>query len=236
MMRINKYISSCGAASRREADEMIRAGRVTVDGHTAEFGEQVSDESTILLDGRRLFPKRKKTYLVMNKPRGIVCTFEKREKDNLMDYLNYPVRVTYAGRLDKYSEGLLILTDDGDLIDLMMRARNAHEKEYAVRLTKEYPDDLLDKLREGVYLEELDTTTRPCRAWRTGKDSFRIVLTQGLNRQIRRMCGEFGYKVAFLRRERILNLKLGDLKPGEFRELTEEEQKTLLAAVTEENG
>lgn len=230
-MRINKYLSEAGLCSRREADRLIAAGRVTVGGITARTGMQVEDNSDIRIDGRRIGGQEKKVYLKFYKPRGIVCTADRREPGNLTDYLQYPVRVTYAGRLDKDSEGLLLLTNDGDLIDQAMRARNVHEKEYQVTVDREYEDTFLEKLQRGIYLKELRIRTRPCRAWRTGPKSFRIVLTQGLNRQIRRMCRSCGFRVITLRRVRILNLTLEGLKPGEYRELTEEELSELKTRV-----
>ena len=230
-MRINKYLSEAGLCSRREADRLIAAGRVTVGGITARTGMQVEDNSDIRIDGRRIGGQEKKVYPKFYKPRGIVCTADRREPGNLTDYLQYPVRVTYAGRLDKDSEGLLLLTNDGDLIDQAMRARNVHEKEYQVTVDREYEDTFLEKLQRGIYLKELRVRTRPCRAWRTGPKSFRIVLTQGLNRQIRRMCRSCGFRVITLRRVRILNLTLEGLKPGEYRELTEEELSELKTRV-----
>ena len=230
-MRINKYLSEAGLCSRREADRLIAAGRVTVGGITARTGMQVEDNSDIRIDGRRIGGQEKKVYLKFYKPRGIVCTADRREPGNLTDYLQYPVRVTYAGRLDKDSEGLLLLTNDGDLIDQAMRARNVHEKEYQVTVDREYEDTFLEKLQRGIYLKELRVRTRPCRAWRTGPKSFRIVLTQGLNRQIRRMCRSCGFRVITLRRVRILNLTLEGLKPGEYREVTEEELSELQTRV-----
>lgn len=226
-MRINKYLSEAGLCSRREADRMILEGRVTVKGRPAQPGMQVESGADVRVDGRPLEGRAKKVYLKFYKPRGIVCTADKREPANLAAYLKYPVRVTYAGRLDRDSEGLLLLTNDGDLIDRTMRARNGHEKEYEVTAAQEFSDDFLDKIQKGVYLRELGVRTRPCRAWRTGKNQFRIVLTQGLNRQIRRMCAAFGVRVESLKRIRILNLKLEGMRPGELRELEPEELREL---------
>ena len=222
-MRINKFLSEAGLCSRREADRLIGEGRVSVDGAPAEPGMQVEASMDVRVDGKPVGGREKKVYLKFYKPRGIVCTADRREPDNLMDYLSYPVRVTYAGRLDRDSEGLLLLTNDGDLIDRTMRARNGHEKEYEVTAEREFPESFLDKIQKGVYLRELGVRTRPCRAWRTGKNCFRIVLTQGLNRQIRRMCGAFGVRVRTLKRVRILNLELDGMSPGEYRELSPEE-------------
>ena len=226
-MRINKYLNECGLCSRREADRLIEEGRVTVNGQKAETGMQAEESDVVCVDGEKIYLKKKKVYFKFYKPRGIVCTEDRREKDNLIDFLNYKGRITYAGRLDRDSEGLLLLTDDGDLIDRLMRSRNGHEKEYEVEVNREINDDFLDKMRRGVYLKELRVRTRPCRVKATGKQSFQIVLTQGLNRQIRRMCGECGYRVRSLKRVRIVNLLLGDLMPGERRELTAGELQTL---------
>lgn len=181
--------------------------------------------------------KTKKTVLAVYKPAGIVCTEDKREKKNIIRFLNYPVRITYAGRLDKDSEGLLIMTNDGDLINGMMRARYAHEKEYKVRVNKEVTPEFIEKMSRGVHIRDkeknLDAVTRPCTVKKTGKYTFSIILTQGLNRQIRRMCEALGYKVDVLKRIRIMNVELGDLKPGQVRELTEQELKELYGTVKE---
>ncbi|MEE1114831.1 MAG: pseudouridine synthase [Eubacterium sp.] len=226
-MRINKYLSECGLCSRREADRLLEAGRIYINGKKAEAGQQVDENSLVEVDGKEVRPVEAKTYLMFYKPVGVVCTFETREKNNLANYLHYPVRITYAGRLDKNSEGLLLLTDDGDLINEMMRGKNGHEKEYAVTVNKPVTDDFLERMEAGVYLKELDVTTRPCTIRQTGEKEFRIILTQGLNRQIRRMCEAFGYRVRTLKRERVVSVLLGDLKPGDYRELTEEEVCTL---------
>lgn len=227
-MRINKYLSECGICSRREADRLLTAGEVTVNGNIAEPGQQVQETDQVCLRGTPVSVLREKTYLKFYKPVGIVCTSERREKRNLTDYLNYPVRVTYAGRLDRESEGLLLLTDDGDLIDALMRARNRHEKEYEVEVNRPVTEDFLKRLRTGIYLKELQVKTRPCQAEKRGENGLRLVLTQGLNRQIRRMCRACGYEVKKLKRVRVANLKLGDLKPGEYRELTSVERQELL--------
>lgn len=226
-MRINKYLSECGLCSRREADRLIAEGRVTVNGCRAENGMQAEEGDSICVDGRQVCRKREKSYLKFYKPRGIVCTADRRVDNNLADYLNRTERVTYAGRLDRESEGLLLLTDDGDLIDGLMRARNGHEKEYEVETNREITDDFLDKMRRGIYLRELGVKTRPCLAERTGEKRFRIVLTQGLNRQIRRMCRACGFQVRSLKRIRVANLLLDDMRSGECRELTEQELQTL---------
>lgn len=230
-MRINKYLSACGICSRREADLLVGSGRVTIDGVPAERNSQADEDSCVCLDGRRVSLPVQKTYLKLYKPTGIECTFDRRVKQNLGDYLHLDTRLAYAGRLDKNSEGLLILTDDGDLIQHMMAARYAHEKEYEVTVNKPLTDAFLREMAAGVFLRELEVTTRPCRIRETGENRFRIVLTQGLNRQIRRMCEALGFRVRSLRRVRIVNVRLGDMQPGERRPLTEEEREELLRLV-----
>lgn len=226
--RLNKYLSEAGLCSRREADRLIKSGLVFVDGSPAVPGQKVTLQNKVTLNGKPVGKTQEKVLLLFNKPKGIVCTAEKREPNNLMDYLtrqHFPVRVTYAGRLDKDSEGLLLLTNDGDLIDKMMRARNHHEKEYIVTVNKPLTDTFLKGMAAGVPI--LDTVTRPCEVTKISKNAFRIVLTQGLNRQIRRMCEYFDYKVIQLKRVRIMNLKLGSLPPGKTRSLTAEETEEL---------
>jgi 23S rRNA pseudouridine2604 synthase len=230
-MRINKYLSASGLCSRREADRLVEAGHVSINGKIAEPGSQADENSIVTVKGKRVTLEEKKIYLKMYKPVGIVCTAEKRERDNLIEYLNYPVRVTYAGRLDRNSEGLLILTNDGDLIQSMMAARNAHEKEYEVTVNKDLRKEDLDSMREGVFLRELEVRTRPCTIVQTGERTFRIILTQGLNRQIRRMCKEFSYGVKKLKRIRVVNITLDGLKYGQTRELSEQEVRDLKKAL-----
>lgn len=230
-MRLNKYLSSCGICSRREADRLIEDGRVTVDGRTPELGLQLSGQEQVCLDGKPVQPEADQIYLAYYKPRGIVCTFEKKEKQNLLTNFSYPRRVTYAGRLDRESEGLLILSNDGDHMNRMMRARNAHEKEYVVTIDQKVTEDFLEKLQRGVYLPELAVTTRPCQVKKSGRCEFHIVLTQGLNRQIRRMCEAEGRKVLSLKRIRVMNIRIGDLKPGEYRDIEGEELRELLKAL-----
>ena len=224
-IRLNKYLSDCGICSRREADRLIEAGRITVDGRTARTGQKILPGQDIKLDENPVEKKNREILLAFYKPRGIVCTEEKREKNNIIDYLNYPCRVFTVGRLDKDSEGLLLLTNLGEVANQIMRSRNGHEKEYLVTINKEVTEDFLRQMTSGVPI--LDTVTRPCRAKRTGKNSFRIVLTQGLNRQIRRMCEALGYKVTKLLRVRVLNVELGSLKSGEIRRLTKQELKEI---------
>lgn len=237
MIRLNKYLSEAGVCSRREADRLIESGIVTVDGKTAAPGMKVEDGQEVRVGKKVVKSKTEKTVLAVYKPAGIVCTEDKREKKNIIRFLNYPVRITYAGRLDKDSEGLLIMTNDGDLINGMMRARYAHEKEYKVRVNKEVTPEFIEKMSRGVHIRDkeknLDAVTRPCTVKKTGKYTFSIILTQGLNRQIRRMCEALGYKVDVLKRIRIMNVELGDLKPGQIRELTEQELKELYGTVKE---
>ena len=236
-VRINKYLQEAGLCSRRAADELIRAGRVTIDGKTAELGTQVVPDALVCVDGRPvLCGERKRILIAVNKPVGIVCTEDPREKDNIIAFLHYPERITYAGRLDKRSQGLLLMTNDGDLIERMMRGRNAHEKEYEVVTDRPVSDDDLIRMSGGVPIEiekrsepgRTETVvTRPCEIARINEKSFRIVLTQGLNRQIRKMCEACGYRVESLTRIRIMNIRLGDLKPGAWRHVTDEEIQEL---------
>ena len=230
-MRINKYLRACGICSRREADLLVSDGRVTIDGIPAERNSQADAGCHVCVDGREVFLPEEKTYLKLYKPPGIERTLDRRAKQNLGDYLHYGKRVTYAGRLDRGSEGLLILTDDGDLIQNMMAARFAHEKEYEVTVNRPLTESFQRQMSEGVYLKELNVTTRPCQVTACGECTFRIVLTQGLNRQIRRMCETLGYRVKTLRRIRIVNILLDDMKPGDLRELTEQEKKELFRQV-----
>lgn len=237
MIRLNKYLSEAGICSRRGADRLIEAGRVTVDGVQAVPGMKVSEEQKICVGKKVIQGAEQKVVLAVNKPAGIVCTGDMKVKNNIIRFLHYPVRVTYAGRLDKDSEGLLIMTNDGDLINGMMRARYAHEKEYKVRVNKEVTPEFIEKMSRGVHIRDkeknLDAVTRPCTVKKTGKYTFSIILTQGLNRQIRRMCEALGYKVDVLKRIRIMNVELGDLKTGQVRELTEQELKELYGTVKE---
>lgn len=231
MVRLNKYLSEAGVCSRREADRLIKSGRVTVDGRRASPGFQVEDGQVVRVGKKVIGSKNEKVVLAVHKPAGIICTEDMRVKDNIIRFLRYPVRVTYAGRLDKDSEGLLIMTNDGDLINGMMRARFGHEKEYKVTVDKEVTDGFLLKMSQGVRITDkekgMDIVTRPCRTEKVGKYTFSIVLTQGLNRQIRRMCGTLGYRVTRLVRVRIMNIALGDLKTGSYRKIGGAELKEL---------
>ncbi len=240
MMRLNKYLSEAGLCSRREADRLIESGRVTVDGKKASPGMKVEDSQTVRVGKRIIKGADERVVLAVNKPVGIVCTEDMRVKGNIIRFLKYPVRVTYAGRLDKDSEGLLIMTNDGELINRMMRARYRHEKEYKVTVNREVTEEFLHKMGRGVRIQDkekgIDEVTRPCLVTGIGKYTFSIVLTQGLNRQIRRMCGALGFKVTRLVRVRIMNIELGAMKPGEYRKLNEQELKELYEQAETENA
>ena len=210
--------------SRREADKYIEQGKVKVNQRVAVSGMQVSEQDVVEVSGKVIEPKNRKIVLAYYKPIGVTCTEKDAHADKtIIQALNYPVRLTYAGRLDKDSEGLIIMTNDGDLIQKMMKGANGHEKEYTVKVNKEITEEFLEDMAKGVYLRELEQTTRPCKMEKIGKYTFRIILTQGLNRQIRRMCQEFGYKVTSLRRDRVVNIELKGLRSGQFRELQGEE-------------
>lgn len=219
-IRLNKYLAQAGICSRRDADKHIEQGQVSVNGKTAAPGTKVFPGDKVCFGGKPVGGRQERAVLAYYKPAGIICSERDKHADRLLsDALHYPVRVTYAGRLDKDSEGLLLMTNDGELIDALMRGANRHEKEYVVKLKNEVTDDFLQKMSEGVYLKELDKKTRPCKIWRAGKMTCHIILTQGLNRQIRRMCGELGCEVHSLKRVRVANIKLDNLKPGEYRVL-----------------
>ncbi len=232
--RLNKYIAECGVCSRREADKLIEAGKVTVNGKVAGMGVKVSDGDVVVCQGKTLSSKNDKVVLAYYKPLGITCTEKDRfAEKTLKDAFDYPIRVTYAGRLDKETEGLLLMTNDGELINRLMRGSNEHEKEYYVKVTTELKSDFKDKMEAGVFLSELNRKTKPCRVEIIGPYTFRIIITQGLNRQIRRMCAELGYKVNALQRTRVANIELGKLRPGTFRRIAGEELEELYAIVDE---
>lgn len=225
-IRINKFLSEAGICSRREADRLIAEGKVLVDGKPAENGQKITIDAKVSVDGKEVVQEEKKVLLLFHKPRGIVCsTKQQREEMTVTEYLNYPLRVYPIGRLDKESEGLLLMTNQGDLVNRIMRAGNYHEKEYLVTVDKPIDEVFIKRMRTGIPI--LDTVTRPCVVERTGKRSFRIILTQGLNRQIRRMCEYLGYQVTELRRVRIMNLRLDGIERGKYREITGKEWDTL---------
>ena len=230
-IRINKYIASCGVCSRRDADKLIEEGKVTLNGKPAFPGDRVMPGDSVKVGKKLLTEKEERTVLAYYKPVGVTCTERDSHADvTLKDVLRYKERVTYAGRLDKDSEGLLLLTDDGDLIQAMMKGENGHEKEYIVKISKPVTKEFVEKMSGGLYLKDLNKTTRPCKVERVTKDSFSIILTQGLNRQIRRMCETLDVKVLSLKRVRVLTVTLGKLKPGEYRKLSNAEVEELRAA------
>jgi 23S rRNA pseudouridine2604 synthase len=229
LYRLNKYLSDAGVCSRRAADAAIEAGEVTVNGKLAVMGMKVTVSDEVRYKGQIVSNVGKKNILLAyNKPAGIVCTAEKREKNNIIEHINYPERIYPIGRLDKDSTGLILLTNQGDLVNKIMKAVNAHEKEYIVTVDKDITADFITNMSSGVYLEELDVTTRKCRVTKIGPREFRIVLTQGLNRQIRRMCQTFGYRVRTLKRVRIMNIELGNLKEDTYRDVNSKEIKELM--------
>ena len=234
-VRINKFIADAGICSRREADALISRGKVLINGKTALCGDRVTEGALVSVNGKNVESGSRRVYLAYNKPKGVVCTSEKREENNIINAVNYPVRVTYAGRLDKDSEGLILLTNDGDLTDRLMRGRNMHEKEYEVTVDKKLTNDFIKAMRAGVYLEELDVTTRSCKVRRLSDRSFAIILTQGLNRQIKRMCAALGYRVNRLVRVRVGNIELGRLKTGQYRELDNRELDGLFKLVEDKD-
>ena len=224
-IRLNKYLSEAGVCSRREADRLIESGRVTVDGKRAQTGMKIIPGQVVKVGKKMVSKQDEMVVLAVNKPAGIVCTEERRERNSIVRFLDYPIRVTYVGRLDKDSKGLLLMTNNGDIINKMMRAGNRHEKEYKVTVDKAITGEFLEKMSSGVPI--LDTVTRPCKVKQIGKYTFSIILTQGLNRQIRRMCEALGYQVKELIRVRIMNISLGRLKEGEYRKLTDAELNEL---------
>ena len=228
-LRINKYLSSIGYCSRREADRLIEQGKITIDGHIALVGEQVTKDQLITINGIPVGDKPREIVIAFNKPKGIVCTSSKKEKNNIIDYLHFPTRIYPVGRLDKDSTGLILLTNDGDLTDRILRGKNNHEKEYLVTVQKPLCPEIIHAMEQGIPI--LDTITRPCHIIQIDSHTFRIILTQGLNRQIRRMCEYFGYKVLTLKRVRVMNIHLGELPEGAWREITGNELIELKTAL-----
>ena len=227
-MRINQYLARCGVASRRGADKLIESGEVYIDGRVAKPGDQVDNESNVIVSGKEVRLPEEHIVMAYYKPVGVTCTEKDEHADRIItDEIESDRRLTYAGRLDKDSEGLIIMTDDGILINAMMRGSAMHEKEYEVSVDTKLTDKQIRQLREGMYIEELDATTRPCKVQRTGNNTFNIILTQGLNRQIRRMCSKIGCNVMSIKRTRVMNIRLGDLQVGASRNLTDEEKNTL---------
>ena len=225
-MRLNKFLSETGLCSRREADAWIESGRVRVNGTTAVLGTQVSDGDEVQLDGQPVFRKPERVYLALNKPLGIECTTDRSVPGNIVDFVGHRERVFPIGRLDKDSEGLILLTNDGDIVNRVLRAEHEHEKEYIVSVDRPLTPGFLEGMAHGVPI--LDTVTNPCKVRQVGRNTFRIVLTQGLNRQIRRMCEHFDYTVRGLQRVRIMHVQLGNLPLGKWRNLTAAEVRPLL--------
>lgn len=234
LKRLNKYLSEAGYCSRRAADRLIETGRVTINDVIPEMGTKVAPEDVVKVDGEIIGQRQQDfVYLAFNKPVGIVCTTDTRvEKDNIIDYINYPKRIFPIGRLDKPSEGLILLTDDGDIVNKILRASNNHEKEYIVTVDTPISQTFIERMAGGIYLEDLGKRTKKCVVKKIDKFTFSIILTQGLNRQIRRMCDYLNYEVQTLKRVRIMNIKL-DMPLGQYRELTKEEFKTLSELISD---
>lgn len=228
-IRINKYLSEAGVCSRREADRMIEQGRIFIDGVSALPGQRVETGQSVTVDGKPVSLEEEEIYLAFYKPRGIVCTTADTENGekivNVVDYIQYPKRIYPVGRLDRNSEGLLLLTNQGDVMEKILRSRYGHEKEYFVKVNRRVTDSFLYKMSHGV--EILESVTKPCKVWKESEDSFHIILTQGLNRQIRRMCEALGYRVVMLRRDRVVNITLKGLTKGRYRNLTSDEVREL---------
>ena len=220
-MRINKYLSEAGIVSRRGADKWIEDGRITINGQLAELGSKVEDGDEVRADGKIVKTEQQLVYLALNKPIGITSTTERHIKGNVVDFVNHPLRVFHIGRLDKDSDGLLLLTNDGDIVNEILREENGHEKEYIVTVDLPITKEFIQQMQSGVAI--LDTVTKPCKVKQLGPRKFNMTLTQGMNRQIRRMCSALGYNVRKLQRTRIMNIHLGDLPNGQWRDLTEDE-------------
>jgi 23S rRNA pseudouridine2604 synthase len=224
-INLNKYISSSGICSRREAEKFINEGRVTINGKPTQLGNRVAKKDVVKLDGRLVTPKNTTLYIALNKPVGIVSTTDEREPNNIVKHINYPERLFPIGRLDKPSEGLIFLTNDGDIVNKILRAGNSHEKEYFVSVDRSITEDFIEKMSNGIPI--LGIVTQKCLVEKVSDKIFKIILTQGLNRQIRRMCEYLEYEVTKLKRTRIMNVALGYLQAGDWRELTEEEMKEI---------
>ena len=238
-VRLNKYLSEHGVCSRREADRLIEAGRVTVDGRKAVTGMKILPLSVVCIDGKKLEEKDEMILIALNKPVGIECTAAKDVKNNIVDFVGLEKRVYPVGRLDKNSEGLILLTNNGDIVNKIMKASACHEKEYIVTVNRDITDDFIYKMSNGIHLRDtrngqviLDEVTRKCKVYKINKRTFGIILTQGINRQIRRMCRELGCNVVALKRVRIMNIQLGDLKIGQYRNVTDDEYKELMRKIT----
>lgn len=230
-VRLNKFLSDAGICSRREADRLIEAGKVMVDGKKAVMGMKVTANQSIVCNGKKAVREDRLVLIAVNKPVGIECTSDRSNPDNIIDFIKHPMRIYTIGRLDKNSEGLILLTNDGSIVNKISKSVNSHEKEYIVKVNKPVTEDFLEKMAGGVKI--LDRKTKPCEVVQTDKDEFRIILTQGLNRQIRRMCEALDYRVLELKRVRIMNIRLGRLKTGTYRNVTNEELQELLGLIQE---
>ena len=228
-IRLNKYIASSGLCSRREADTLIESGKVTINGETAVQGSKVMDGDIVLVNGRKVTPDDDMVYIAFNKPLGVTCTTDRRDPSNIIDYIGFDERIFPVGRLDKNSSGLILLTNDGSIVNKLLRAENGHEKEYLVTVNRPYDKNFLRSMESGVPV--LGQLTLPCKLKPAGDRTFKIILHQGLNRQIRRMCEYLGYKVTRLKRIRFMNISLGDLETGKWRYLTASEKKELLKEI-----
>lgn len=226
-IRINKYLSQAGICSRRQADIYVEEGKVLVDGVPAVSGTKVMPGQEVIFDGKLIHIQEELIFLAFHKPKGIVCTSSKAEKNNIIDFIHYPERIYPVGRLDKDSQGLILLTNDGEAANQIMKARNYHEKEYEVTVDKRITREFIEGMRNPVPLQEIGAVTRRCKVKKEGSNQFRIILTQGYNRQIRRMCEYFGYRVTRLKRVRIMNIHLGNLREGTYRKLSPKELKQL---------
>ncbi|CEH34254.1 23S rRNA pseudouridine(2604) synthase RluF [Romboutsia lituseburensis] len=231
-MRLNNYISSTGMCSRREADKLIQQRKVLINGKIAQIGQAVEPNDVVKVNGRKITPKKQHVYIALNKPVGITCTTERHIKDNIIDYINYPERIFPVGRLDKPSEGLIILTSDGTIVNKILRSENNHEKEYVVTVDKNITDKFISDMQNGVRIfnpvNNKYVITNKCKVTKVNNKTFKIILSQGLNRQIRRMCEVFGYNVTKLQRIRIMNLTVKGIAPGKWRKLTDKEVQSLI--------
>lgn len=231
-MRLNNYISSTGMCSRREADKLIQQRKVLINGKIAQIGQSVEPNDVVKVNGRKITPKKQHVYIALNKPVGITCTTERHIKDNIIDYINYPERIFPVGRLDKPSEGLIILTSDGTIVNKILRSENNHEKEYVVTVDKNITDKFISDMQNGVRIfnpvNNKYVITNKCKVTKVNNKTFKIILSQGLNRQIRRMCEVFGYNVTKLQRIRIMNLTVKGIAPGKWRKLTDKEVQSLI--------
>lgn len=231
-MRLNNYISSTGMCSRREADKLIQQKKVLINGKIAQIGQAVEPNDVVKVNGRKITPKKQHVYIALNKPVGITCTTERHIKDNIIDYINYPERIFPVGRLDKPSEGLIILTSDGTIVNKILRSENNHEKEYVVTVDKNITDKFISDMQNGVRIfnpvNNKYVITNKCKVTKVNNKTFKIILSQGLNRQIRRMCEVFGYNVTKLQRIRIMNLTVKGIAPGKWRKLTDKEVQSLI--------